>query len=695
MKDKSNVTVGPTLQEAILLEHIAINPTSNTTAELVISPVYFREWLSLDQKNQYGQLVLIRQNTFAVGSGPATYGLKLLASVEDAKFILPAPIPAPTRSVAQIRAKNERYFRKEVNPTIPRVVSPEMEIPENVKVEDLPLYTFAVGSGSTSEGQPLHWGESYDSFQDMIKRQQPFCFRTISLPAEAVGVPNITVLKTRVGYGPGDGGDLLRRVSMPFRVCKIPRRYVISVKVYSAGTGSQKAYGYVGYLPVGTRDPTTPADLGFVGRAYPSANTIPSALPYTYFDSDTIAELEVPYTNPTSTALTKQYFDADADVPSNIPYYDSMRLVVYYVVEGDIEGCNIVIEGFEMGADEARVGVFVGMPKAMIQAPGIWPDHYGAIEVQAEAGIVGGIIKDVGGALEKVVQDVLPDSVTGMAKDLLGSLLDVPNVSTAPELMRLKKRGYYSNTTQVAMLERLSASAGAMQPMVPGDIGTTRDEMKLSDFAQRRFFLETHTIPVVTESETLIYSVPVGPFLLQNYAMPNVMAPIDFVAYGMQYWRGGIEFELEFITSNYDELKVEVCFSPDTVEVPPYDTMSTQYYKSALVKGTNNRFRFKIPHFADMPWKLTWSGQALGSNDPSQPFSCDYSHGMFAVYLGSRISSPSTTPNTVYMNVYVRAADDFEVAVPSYTNTSIVIGVTPESRAAKGIAKKKQSTREK
>ena len=152
-----------------------------------------------------------------------------------------------------------------------------------------------------------------------------------------------------------------------------------------------------------------------------------------------------------------------------------MRLIVNYYVEGDRQGFTVNIEVFEMAADEARVGVFVAMPAGRVVG-NQWPDYWApARSVKAEAGLIGGIIDDVGGALKGVVKDVLPDSVTGMTQDLLGALLDAPNVSTTPELMRLKKRGYYSNTTQVVMMERLSASAGAMQPLDPGDIGTTRD----------------------------------------------------------------------------------------------------------------------------------------------------------------------------------------------------------------------------
>ena len=681
MRDKAQVSRPVTLDEAILLQHVAINPTSNTTAEMVISPTFYKEWLSLDQKNQYGQLVLIRQNPFGVGSGPATYGLKLLASVEGADFILPAPLTGPTRSVKQQRDRMDRVFQRQVDPRIPRVVSPEMEIQENADIEELPLYVFAVGSGATRDTDPPHWGEKYTSFQDMIKRQEPAALVTVQKLASDVGTPHNEVLAFQVGYSANSGGSFLRKVSLPFRVCKIPRRYVVRVGITHDGSGPMSVRGYVGYLPVGIRTPTTDADFNVIKSAFPYAGAkLPTALPYSYFDDDTIAEIEVPYTNPTSVALIPQDFDVGLDFPSNVNYIDEMRLIVNYYVEGDKQAFSVNIEVFEMAADEARVGVFVAMPTGRVVG-NQWPDYWApARSVKAEAGLIGGIIDDVGGALKGVVKDVLPDSVTGMTQDLLGALLDAPNVSTTPELMRLKKRGYYSNTTQVVMMERLSASAGAMQPLDPGDIGTTRDEMKLIDFARRRALLHTMAIPVTEAAETTLYGVAVGPMLMKDYYSRTTILPLDYVASGMQYWRGGIEFELEFVTSNYDEFKVEVTFSPDTVVPPNYESASTQYYKSVLVKGTNNRFRFKVPHFAEMPWKQIWQGQDMTSSDPNTFFSSDYSHGIFQVFLGSNISSPTTTPNTIYMNVYVRAADDFEVAVPSFANTSLLIGPPATSR---------------
>jgi len=675
MKDKSAIVRPVTLDEAILLEHIAINPTSNTTAELVISPTFYKEWLSLDQKNQYGQLVLIRQNPFGVGSGPASYGLKLLASFEEADFILPAPLAPSRRTVKQTRDRMDRVFRQEVEPRIPRMVSPEMEIQENADPNELPLYVFAVGSGETSDTNPPHWGEKYVSFQDMIKRQQPAAYLEVTHVATDFGVPQTKVFPFQTGYTASVGGGFLRKVSLPFRVCKIPRRYVVKARIVTDSTGLLSVHGYVGYLPVGVQTPLTVPNVASLSGAFPNTGVKKqTALPYSYFDNDTLAEIEVPYTNPCSVALIPQDFENDIGLPSQRNYVDEMRIVVNYVLSGADSGCKVVFEIFEMAADEARVGVFVAMPYAAILS-NEWPDLYeDGRNVVAEAGIVGGIVTKVGHALEDVVKDVLPDSVTGLASDLLGSMLDVPNVSTAPELMRLKKRGYYSNTSQVVMLERLSASAGAMQPLDPGDIGTTRDEMKLIDFAKRRALVHTMAIPVTTPAEYLLKSFQVGPFMFKEYNTRTTMLPIDYVAHGMQYWRGGIEFEVEFVTSNYDEFKIEVAFSPDTSTPPNYESASTQYYKSVLVKGTNNRFRFKVPHFAEMPWKQIYNGQIISSSNPEQYFASDYSHGIIQFFLGSNISSPNTTPNTVYMNVYVRAADDFEVAVPSMINTSIIVG---------------------
>jgi len=680
MIDKSLVVGSPTLQEALLLQHVAINPTSNTTAMMKLSPVFFKEWLSLDQKNQYGQLLLIRQNPFGVGSGPATYGLKLLSSVEDADFILPAPLPPPTTSVRDKRRAVLETFRKGVvDEDEGYDVVAEMEIPENVDEDDLPIHVFAVGSGATSDTTPPHWGETYTSLQDMVKRQMPVKIVNVDLTSDDLGQPQLYIFNSKAGLTPSDMGRYLRKITLPFRVCKIPRRYVVTARVQSEGNSPCVIRGYVAYLPADMSTPTSAAEKSQLLGAFPisGGSSIATSLAYSYFDNDTFAEVEVPYTNPTTVALVNQVYDPTSAATSLVPVYDHLQLVIQFVVTGfGAEGVRVQLEVFEMAADEARVGVFTSMPLAKISG-GLWPDSYPtARNVSPQAGILGGVVSRIGGALEDVVSDVLPDSVTGLAKDLMGSLLDVPNVSTAPEPLKLKKRGYYSNTTQVASLERLSASAGAMQPMAPGDIGTTRDEMNILDFARRRMLIATKTITVTTAAKTLLYGIPVAPFMMVDYTTAQTMMPMDFVTHGMNYWRGGVELEVEFICSNYDEFKAEMTFSPDTIVAPSYDAVSTQYYMSALVKGTNNRFRFKVPHFADMPWKLVWSGQELADDDLEKANTSDYCHGIFQVWLGSNISSPSTTPNTIYMNVYARAADDFMVAVPSMRNTSVLVGLT-------------------
>jgi len=169
--------------------------------------------------------------------------------------------------------------------------------------------------------------------------------------------------------------------------------------------------------------------------------------------------------------------------------------------------------------------------------------------------------------------------------------------------------------------------------------------------------------------------------MMVDYSSAKTMLPLDFVAHCMHYWRGGIEVDLEFICSAYDQLKVSATFSPNTNVSVPRAAAMTQYYTTMMIKGTNNRYRFKIPHFADAPWKLIWSGQTLADDDLGTDLSCDYMHGVFQVFLESNISSPESTPNTITMNVYVGASDDFQVGVMSMRNSSIEVGLTSPLKA--------------
>ncbi|APG77972.1 hypothetical protein [Hubei odonate virus 3] len=201
------------------------------------------------------------------------------------------------------------------------------------------------------------------------------------------------------------------------------------------------------------------------------------------------------------------------------------------------------------------------------------------------------------------------------------------------------------------------------QTRFPGNINT--NEMQI-DYIKRVWGL-IKTITWTSSSKDILKTFLAAPILhrteykhwesfnkLTTYALP----PIAVISSMFAYWRGSIEFRFDIVASQFHTGRLLIAYIPG-VDADDKITLA-QARCSPYVEFTLNEDEqciFKIPYIADRPW---WPRTA--SYGDTQAF-IKAPSSLFIYVLNPLVPMDSVVPE-VYINVYMRGGEDFEVSVP-------------------------------
>jgi hypothetical protein len=154
-----------------------------------------------------------------------------------------------------------------------------------------------------------------------------------------------------------------------------------------------------------------------------------------------------------------------------------------------------------------------------------------------------------------------------------------------------------------------------------------------------------------------------------------------FAATLASYWRGGIDYRIEFFKTQYHNGRVLAVHFPNlqSDEIPDdfTDEMTTNY---SIVYDITNQIEkdcedlnFTIPFLTTQPWKETI--RTLGSNFEI-PSIC--TNGSVGIYVLNQLQGPPSIATTIDFGVFYRASDDFELARPTLHVTPGYVEPPPE-----------------
>lgn len=159
--------------------------------------------------------------------------------------------------------------------------------------------------------------------------------------------------------------------------------------------------------------------------------------------------------------------------------------------------------------------------------------------------------------------------------------------------------------------------------------------------------------------------------IVGNYAVEQYNTPLSYFADIFEYWRGDLEFTIEVLPTKFHQGQLMAVFVPGDATNKPTMNQARNCASVTLDLSTSNRTKFVVPFCSRYEYVRTFPG--LGS--PANPFNnylaprLSHITGALMIYVQNPLIAPPTVAQTVDINLYVAACDNFEFAVPIGSRT--------------------------
>lgn len=210
-------------------------------------------------------------------------------------------------------------------------------------------------------------------------------------------------------------------------------------------------------------------------------------------------------------------------------------------------------------------------------------------------------------------------------------------------------------------------------------VNDTLDAASMLKFVQRPSLLYAGTITSSNAVGDILYSKWVNPtnMTCNDYSGAGSSAsyvgtPLSYMAKFFLQWRGGMRVHISFIASHFHSCRVKVWYIPyvagGVTALPTPTEIQTTDLINTIIDITEERdYSFTIPWCQVYEW-------ANGIASFGAPGSLNDVNGCFGLTLINPLTSGAATVSTMYYQIFISAAADFQLAAPSMLNNQAVGG---------------------
>lgn len=211
--------------------------------------------------------------------------------------------------------------------------------------------------------------------------------------------------------------------------------------------------------------------------------------------------------------------------------------------------------------------------------------------------------------------------------------------------------------------------------IIPDEIaGESIDSMNLMKIAQMPMLLSQFSFNSTQPMDTLLFSCPINPTV--GTARNGIRRSyLSAVSNAFTYWSGGINFDIEVVATRFHSGKLLFAFVPNDSSIPTYAQAATSLPNVIVDLQQTSSTRFKIPYVSSTPLKAVQ--RKLGLDLQEDAF-FDASIGTLVCFIQNTLAYASNVSNSVELNLYISAADDFNLYVPAKPLFDIVLSPPTE-----------------
>lgn len=212
------------------------------------------------------------------------------------------------------------------------------------------------------------------------------------------------------------------------------------------------------------------------------------------------------------------------------------------------------------------------------------------------------------------------------------------------------------------------------------------DEMSIKSIATRESFITAFSWDINAPPGALLWNTEVSPVTWSQLNDELHLPACAFAALPFKYWRGTMKYRFQIVASAFHKGRLQIAFDPRLTGIGEYNTQ--QVYIIDLAKERDftlevgwsqeaGALQHRIPGTDTLPYSI------FPFPTPTE----ERRNGIVSVRILNELTSPSNlVNNSIEVNVFVSAGDDFEVFVPDEKILSFYTlwNTTPPAQALVG-----------
>lgn len=237
---------------------------------------------------------------------------------------------------------------------------------------------------------------------------------------------------------------------------------------------------------------------------------------------------------------------------------------------------------------------------------------------------------------------------------------------------KIKNIGNMANTDQHEAVTKLTLDSKQELSVDPRTVGLSDvDEMSVDYIKQKECFMTSMLWNESQVGETLIGNISIGPDFhneeVINTHLLNVLAPMYTLAAPFKFWRGSIKLRFQIAASQLHRGRLR--FSYDPLQHYGGSPDENETYSRIVDLATNRDFEMVISWNHPHSWLRV--NDRLGTGFFNHPGGTtnvdpDYHNGQVRIEVVNELTSPNPAlAQPVYINLFVSAGEDFELAGPT------------------------------
>jgi hypothetical protein len=298
-------------------------------------------------------------------------------------------------------------------------------------------------------------------------------------------------------------------------------------------------------------------------------------------------------------------------------------------------------------------------------------DEYGGGAISAPASAVATAL----GSLESVpiigkymrASSMIASTVGSVAK--LFGFTNVPNIDTV-HYNKICAFPQFATSEISTPIEKLTLDPKNELSIDPRIVGIPpNDELAISYLAGKESYIGSTTIATTDAVDAMVFCSLVKP-KMHGYTAGAPVAyqctPMSYLQQTFKYWRGDIIYRFRFICTKFHKGRMRITYDPLGDIGVTADNYSTSF-NVVVDYGEEQDIEIRVPYSQNLPWLKTDGDLSVidfSLNNTTHTHVAGSDNGVLTLRVVTPLSAPLATAS-LGVQVFVRAADNFEVALPS------------------------------